>query len=75
MLPVSSIKVREAHGNSLRKEFLVSETNTVSPLRQRMIEDMAVASRMWWEFIWRSLRCDEVIRSGGEVNELSGRFL
>jgi hypothetical protein len=23
---------------------------------------------------WRSRRCDEVIRSGGEINKLSGRF-
>jgi integrase/recombinase XerD len=31
----------EVSSTSLRKELPVSETNTVSPLRQRMIEDMA----------------------------------
>ena len=34
----------EGRSTSLGKERPMSETNTVSPLRQRMIEDMAAAS-------------------------------
>ena len=37
----SPILRMEVSSTSLRKELPMSETNTVSPLRQRMIEDMA----------------------------------